>query len=225
MEYKKKYKSMQALRSISKEQRSTVENLNDILTSLCMTLEKRMMRQKVFSKEVSITVMYSDEHKNQNGENHWNDYIKLNAPLQDGAALLTLVKERIKRFEKLHQCESIINTDIRRLGVGVYNFVPDEMIQAQLFEKNVQKDKLRKTMFNIKKEYGYTRLMRATELNENKAYKDVIGFGSVKDLETFSYDLSELDKLQKDFAFDYAASPVEDNEIEIKENFENDFYE
>ena len=56
------------------------------------------------------------------------------------------------------------------------------MIQLHLFEDNVQKDKLRKVIYNVKDKYGSDKIMRAIELRDEQVLKDAIGFGSVKDL-------------------------------------------
>ena len=53
------------------------------------------------------------------------------------------------------------------------------MVQYGLFEDNSKKDKLRKTVYNLKDKFGLNKLMRAAELTENTEIKDVIGFGSI----------------------------------------------
>jgi DNA polymerase-4 len=45
----------------------------------------------------------------------------------------------------------------------------------------------RKTMHSIKDQFGHNKIMRAVELTDNKVIKDVIGFGSVKDLTDLDY--------------------------------------
>jgi DNA polymerase-4 len=60
--------------------------------------------------------------------------------------------------------------------------VKSKDVQQTLFEDISKKDQLRKTVYEIKNKYGDIKLLRATELRENTIVKDVIGFGSVKDL-------------------------------------------
>jgi len=52
-----------------------------------------------------------------------------------------------------------------------------------LFEDNVRKDKLRKVVYDIKDKYGSDIIMRAIELQDESVLKDVIGFGSIKDID------------------------------------------
>ncbi len=169
------YKSMQAMRQISKEQRAHVENLSDILLTLCMTLERRMMHNNVFAKDFFMTFKYEDGYR-------WEDKVIHQRPIQDGIELYEIVKSRMKKFQETHKCEPLINTNITSMGVGVTDFIPDEMIQYNMFENNIKKDKLRKVVYNLKDKYGSSKIMKAVELRENDIMKDVIGFGSVKDL-------------------------------------------
>ena len=55
------------------------------------------------------------------------------------------------------------------------------MVQYGLFEDHSKRDKLRKTVYSLKDKFGLDKLMRAAELKD-ESVKDVIGFGSVKDL-------------------------------------------
>jgi DNA polymerase-4 len=169
------YKSMQAMRQISKEQRANVETLSDILLTLCMTLERRMMHNNVFAKDFFMTFKYEDGYR-------WEDKVIHQRPIQDGIELYEIVKSRMKKFQETHKCEPLINTNIISMGVGVTDFIPDEMIQYNMFENNIKKDKLRKVVYNLKDKYGSSKIIKAVELRENDIMKDVIGFGSVKDL-------------------------------------------
>lgn len=56
------------------------------------------------------------------------------------------------------------------------------MVQYNLFEDNYKKDKLRKTVYDLKHKFGKQKVLRAVELKEGEVMQDVIGFGSVKDL-------------------------------------------
>ncbi len=52
------YKSMSAIRTISTEQRSSAGRLDELLQSLCLTLERRMVRNGVFCQELSFSGRY-----------------------------------------------------------------------------------------------------------------------------------------------------------------------
>ena len=43
-------------------------------------------------------------------------------------------------------------------------------------------------MHAIKDKFGYDKLIRAVEMTDSKVIKDVIGFGSVKDLSDLDYN-------------------------------------
>ncbi|HXH19427.1 MAG TPA: hypothetical protein VNJ07_10125 [Chitinophagales bacterium] len=169
------YKSMQAMRQVSKKQRASVEILNDILLTLCMTLERRMVKNGFFAREIFMNISYENNY-------HWADKVIRQQPVQDGTEILEIVKSRMRKFRETHHCEPLINHNVTALGVGVTDFVPDEMVQYSLFEDNVRKDKLRKTVYEIKGKYGGDKIKKAIEVRENDVLKDVIGFGSVKDL-------------------------------------------
>ena len=65
-------------------------------------------------------------------------------------------------------------------------------MQYELFSKDVSKNYLRKTMYDIKDKYGKDIIMRAIELKDENVLKDVIGFGSVKDLQNQYEDYTDL---------------------------------
>jgi len=169
------YKSMQAMRQVSKAQRQHVATLEEIFLTLCMTLEKRMVKNEVFARDISVSFRY------ENGS-QWSDKITRDHPIQDGTEILELIKLRMKKFRSLHQCEPLMNEEIVSMGVGVTGFVPAELVQYDMFADNVKKNNLRKTVYDIKGKYGKDKIMKAIELRENEVMKDVIGFGSVKDL-------------------------------------------
>ena len=88
----------------------------------------------------------------------------------------------MKHFEDTNKCEAVINENSTSLSVFVGNFVNESMVQYGMFEDNSRKDKLRKTVYALKDKFGLGKLMRGAELNDEGVVKDVIGFGSVKDL-------------------------------------------
>lgn len=175
------YRSMQAQRQVSKQQRSSIKTIWEIFTMLCQTLEKRLVRQEVYCREISFSARY------ENG-GHWKDSIKLDKPIQDGAQIMTLLKGRMDKYSTQMRCESVINTEIVSMGVGVFQFVSTDSLQIDLFEDNVRQHNLRKTVYDLKSRFGENKLMKATELSDSPPVKDVIGFGSVKDLHQSVFD-------------------------------------
>ncbi|MGA0556931.1 DNA polymerase Y family protein [Larkinella sp. VNQ87] len=169
------YKSMQAMRTISTNQRQSAERLDELLQSLCLTLERRMVRQEVYCQVISFHCRYHDGR-------HYSDEIKLPEPKQDGMEIYQLIRERFERFERVNRCEPILNRGIRSMSVSVFRLMPDQLVPFSLFEDNTRKNRLRKTLYEVKARFGSDKLMRATELRENPVFRDVIGFGSIKDL-------------------------------------------
>ncbi|MFN5705686.1 MAG: DNA polymerase IV, partial [bacterium] len=169
------YKSMQAQRQISKEQRSSVESVEQVFMTLCMRLEQRMVKHGVYCKTIGFTARYSEPER-------WDDYFSISEPIQDGIELMNLIRERIDQFLQKYHAKPIFTTDVRSLGITVTNFVKKEDVQPNLFEDRSRQNKLRETVYQIKNRFGDIKLLRATELTENMVVKDVIGFGSVKDL-------------------------------------------
>ncbi len=169
------YKSMQAMRQISKEQRKSLTTINELLLSLCMKLEGRLTGMSVHARHLYISTSYL------NGTN-WKDKVVLNVPLQDGIELLNIVRYKMEKYQKLHNCEPLINNQLAAIGVGVSDFVPDEAVQYNLFDNRMKKDTLRKTMYLLKEKYGKDSILKAAQVEDSPVLKDAIGFGSVKDL-------------------------------------------
>ena len=168
------YKSMQAMRQISKEQRKSLDTLNQLLNSLCMKLEQRMVKQDVYCRDFSIYIKY------ENGSS-WGDKLHSEKPLQDGLEILNLLKLRMKKFEKANQCESIVSKQMTSIAVVVTNFIDSELINLNLFEDTIKTGNLRKTVYDIKNRFGKDKIMKAAEMGDEQILKDVIGFGSIKD--------------------------------------------
>ncbi len=179
-------KSMQAIRSVSSEQRNTPETLDHLLQALCLTLERRLMAQDVFCRKLSCYVRY------WNGRQYTNE-LNFSEPMQDGMEFYTLIKQRMERYRQKHNCEPLLNNAVRQLGVGVYEFIPAQMVQYSLFEDNSRKDKWRKTLYAIKERFGSDKLMRAAELQTGGSFTDLIGFGSIKELHSRSDEPGEDD--------------------------------
>jgi DNA polymerase-4 len=175
-----RYKTMQAMRQISKEQRRSVDTLTQLFLTLCMTLEKRMVKEEVFCNEITFFSNYESGKV-------WKEHIITNKPVQDGIEIKKLIEMRMKPFEEIHKCEPVINSMMTSMGVTVGRFVPADTIQYEMFSKDVTKDSLRKLTYRIKDKYGSDIIMRAIELGDETILKDVIGFGSVKDLHHDEY--------------------------------------
>ncbi len=169
------YKSMQAMRQISKAQRLSLQTLEELFVALCMTLERRMVLQRVFCNEIYFTASYENGYR-------WADKIKTGRPIQDGTELMQLIKLRMRKFQEVQHCEPVINLNMTAMGVTVTAFIPDEMVQIEIFESNLRKNTLRRVVYDIKEKFGFEKVMKASELNEEHVLKDVIGFGSIKDL-------------------------------------------
>lgn len=169
------YRTMQAMRSISKEQRRSAGTLRDILTALCLTLEGRMVKQDVFAQLLWVSLRYETGHR-------WGEEVKLDLPMQDGGRLRDLVLSRMDAFRRRHLCGPILNGQVTQLCVGVTRFIPAEAVQYTLFEDYTREDKLRKTVYTIKDRFGPDKLIRAYQLADSPAWRDVIGFGNIKDL-------------------------------------------
>lgn len=168
-------KSMSAMRTISSEQRNTPERLEELLQSLCFTLERRMVRQGVFCQELSFSCRYHNG-KTYNYEAHFPE------PKQDGPELYQIIRERLEKFQAAHRCEPVLNHYLRSMSVVVFRFIPTELVPLRLFENTTRTDKFRQTLYDLKAKFGPDKLMRATELRDNPVYRDVIGFGNIKDL-------------------------------------------
>ncbi|MGH2574349.1 MAG: DNA polymerase Y family protein, partial [Ignavibacteria bacterium] len=138
-------------------------------------LERRMVKEGVFCNEISFYSTYQDGYT-------WKDHVITKKPLQDGIEIMNLIKLHMKSFENVHRCEPIINNNMTSVGVTVDRLIPDDTVQYELFSKDVTKDYLRKVVYKIKDKYGSDLIMRAIELKDENVLKDVIGFGSVKDL-------------------------------------------
>jgi DNA polymerase-4 len=174
------YKGMQAQRQISGDKRQSMAYIEQLFMSLCLTLEKRMVRHKFYSKAISFTARYEDDSR-------WDDAFTISTPVQDAVSLMRMIKIRIEKFEQVNQVGPIMNTQITSMRVGVTNFVDNGDMLFSLFEDVDQKQTALKTMHEIKDKFGADKLVRAMELTETQVVKDVIGFGSVKDLSELDY--------------------------------------
>lgn len=168
-------KSMSAMRTISTEQRQTTERLEELLQALCLTLERRMVNKGLFCQDMSFSCRYHTG-KTYNYEVHFSE------PKQDGPELYQIIRERLAKFQAAHNCEPVLNEHLRSMSLVVFRFIPAEVVPLNLFTTDSRKDTLRKTLYDLKTKFGADKLVRATELRDNPIYRDVIGFGNIKDL-------------------------------------------
>ncbi|MBL7777208.1 MAG: hypothetical protein JNK66_02800 [Chitinophagales bacterium] len=171
------YKSMQAMRQISKAQRDSVETIYDILMALCMQLEKRMMKHELKAHVLGFSCRYETG-------GGYEDYLHTDTTIQGAVDMQDIILTRIKQRELELGAENIINTEITRMSVWVTDFAGSEIVQFALFGDSLRKDKLRKTVYSIKEQFGFEKIKLAGELTETPVMKDVIGFGSIKDMIT-----------------------------------------
>lgn len=168
------YKSMSAMRSVSAAQRSSAERLDELLLSLCLTLERRMVRNGVFCQSMSFSCRYQTDQT-------YNYEVNFPTPMQDGPELYRIITERLRKFQAAHRCEPVLNEYLRSMSVVVHKFITADSVPLNLFEDTSRKDKLRQTLYNLKDKFGTDKLIRAIELTTNPAYRDVIGFGNIRD--------------------------------------------
>lgn len=174
------YRGMGAQRQLSAENRSNAEFVDQVFITLCLTLEKRMVKHEYYCKTVGFVVKYTDNTR-------WEDSFSLKNPIQDGMSLIALLRKRMKNFEELTSTSAVLNNHISSIGVHITNFVDNGDMMYSLFEDIDQQKTVRKTLYSIKDKFGSSKLIRAAELNDGKVLKDVIGFGSVKDLTEHDY--------------------------------------
>lgn len=181
MWHDKEYRSMQAMRQISNEQRSSVETLHDILYALCLQLEKRMMTQEVFCHSLGFSCSY------ENGFG-WEDHLNTTTPLQGGEDLRQIILARMKEFEAKLNGERVLNNDVTRMSIWASAFVQEGLQQYSMFDNRAKEDKLRRTVYNVRDKFGFEKIQSAAELLDKPVMKDVIGFGSIKDLSADAYN-------------------------------------
>lgn len=174
------YRGMQAQRQISADKRRSIAYIDQLFMTLCLTLEKRMVRHKFYCKNIGFTARYEDDSR-------WDDAFTISTPIQDAVSLMQMIRVRIEKFEKLNNTGPVMNTQITSMRVGVTDFVDNGDMLYNLFEDMDQKQTALKTMHEIKDKFGANKLIRAMELTETQVVKDVIGFGSVKDLSELDY--------------------------------------
>ena len=174
------YRGMQAMRQISAEKRQSMEYIDQLFMTLCLTLEKRMVKHKFRCKAIGFTARYADNTR-------WDDAFTTTTPVQDAISMMNMIKLRVDKFQQLTNCGPIFNNEITQMRVSVTNFVDSGSMIYSLFEDIDKKETAFKTMHDIKNRFGSDKLIRAVEMTDGQVIKDVIGFGSVKDLSELDY--------------------------------------
>lgn len=176
------YKNMSAMRMVSKEQRRDVKNLLDTLMMLCLTLEKRLMQKHLFCKRVQCFIRYENMPP-------YEDSFYTEQPIQDGMELYHILQDRQLAFQQKHKiAQNIIDTNTISIGVVVQDFINEDLVQLNIFDNShLKSNKARKTVYSIKNKYGAQTIKRASEMNDDDLADDVIGFGSVKDVNADEY--------------------------------------
>lgn len=173
--YKNGYRGMSAGRTLSRPQRENPQSMESMLISLCTRLEQRMVKQKVFCREVVFSIKYYDGTR-------WDAKVRLANPTQDAMDMRKYIKQKVHDFEVNHKSFKLFNNKTQHMCVSISSFVTDEHLQYSLFDNQIRRDTLRKAMYKIKDEYGKNSIRRAAETIQHDVMRDAIGFGSVKDL-------------------------------------------
>lgn len=171
----KPYKSMQAMRQISRENRQSIQYLQDLMLALCMRLEKRMVSQQLYARSINLSFGYQDG-------TYWSNHTRSELPLQDGNRLLQVFKKMIAEGEE-KSGHALINHGMASMSLNISGFVTDDLVQSDMFYTDHKRDQLRKTVYQIKNKFGSDVLMKGAEVTRHKAFQDMIGFGSIKDLQ------------------------------------------
>jgi DNA polymerase-4 len=172
--YRNSYRAMSAARTLSRQQASAKQTLESMLISLCTRLEQRMVKQKVFCRDLSFFIRYRNS-------TNWDTRVRFAQPVQDATEMRTYILQKIDEYERSHGAE-IFNKETLHMGVAISSFIQSSLVQYGLFDNNMQKDKLRVVMYGIKDKYGRDIVRKASEAIQPNVMKDAIGFGSVRDL-------------------------------------------
>ena len=140
------------------------------------------MTQEVFCHSLGFSCRY------ENGFD-WDDHLHTTTPLQGAEDLRRIIHSRIKEFEQSLNGEKVINNGITRMMLWASEFVQEGLQQYSMFENNFRKDKLRKSVYSIRDKFGFEKSQTAAEMRDKPVMKDVIGFGSIKDLGSKIYEV------------------------------------
>lgn len=173
--YSNPFKTMSAARTLSRQIRESKQAMDSMLIALCMRLEQRMVKNKVFCKELYCSAKYFDGSR-------WEAKIKLADPIQDGMQMRRYIMANMAEYEKSRQIPTVLTDKVQNLGVTVLNFVDEKLLQYGLFDNQMKQDIVRKVMYEMKDKYRKNIVRKGSEILVPGILKDAIGFGSVKDM-------------------------------------------
>jgi len=174
--YSNPFRSMSAGRTLSRQQREDAQSMDSMIISLCMRLEQRMVKNKVFSREVMLAIKYLDGTQ-------WDTKVKLADPEQDGMRLRKYLLDRMHDFERTRNLATLLTDKVRKIEVTITSFISEDKRQYTLFDNQLRQDIARKVIYEMKDKYKKKNIIRkGSELLVPNVMKDAIGFGSVKDL-------------------------------------------
>ncbi|HTN45584.1 MAG TPA: hypothetical protein VL098_04500 [Flavipsychrobacter sp.] len=167
------YRAMSTARMVSGKQRTNPQSLESLFVLLCTRLEQRMVKQQAFCKELHFYIRYINKPT-------WETKIKLSDYTQDAVEIRNYILQRMREFEDTtHYC--LLNDNVQHMGITVSSFLHGVRLQGNFFDNQINKDKARATMYEIKDRYRRDIVRRASEIISPYEMRDAIGFGSVKD--------------------------------------------
>lgn len=172
--YSSAYKTMSVMRSISKEIRAQQKTLLALLNTMCTRLEQRLVKQRIFCRDIHFYAHYYNAFV-------WETAVSLKQPVQDGMEIMQQIMQRVKVYETQTKY-TLFNNSMKSMNIVVSNFVNDTLIQYTLFDNVLEKNLLRRTVYQIKDRFGKNSVRKASEIIQTGTMRDAIGFGSVKDL-------------------------------------------
>jgi len=173
--YSSDTKTMSTGRMVSGKQSNSRQTMDSLIIALCTTLEQRLVKKKIFCRQGIFFIAY------RNGTS-WKTQMQFEYPLQDGMELRDHIFHKVTEYEKATNIPNLLGTEVQSINVAIFNFIGSDIIQYNLFDNRINKDHLRKVMYDIKDRYGKNSVRKASEIIERDVLKDAIGFGSVKDL-------------------------------------------
>ncbi|WP_128547894.1 DNA polymerase Y family protein [Larkinella soli] len=169
-------RTMQARRTVPAELQGLTGLLHELLETLCLTLERRMVRKAVFYRKAVIQFRYLDEKQ-------YTDEIRLPEPGQDGLELYRIIRDRMERFEKTGHTEPVFGAPLKYLSVTVQRFMPAQLVPFSQFENDTRKNRLRQALYEGKARFGADKLLRAAELGRHPTYRDAPPPGTIRELD------------------------------------------
>ena len=173
--YSNPFRSMSAARTLGRQIRENRQAMESMLIALCMRLEQRMVKNRVFCKEVCFCIKYFDGTR-------WETKVKLADPVQDGMQMRKYILEKMRDYEVSRNLLTLLTSKVQNMGVTIMGFVQDTMLQYGLFDNQLKQDVVRRVMYEMKDKYRKNIVQKGSELLVRGVLKDAIGFGSVKDL-------------------------------------------